>query len=130
MTKQRLKRRKALIQIALGVLASLWAWVSCAPFGRREVRSSNETAQLRSELAKLDRPPDWEEGVPVLLFGEDLAAPRGEVQRASGDGPKLAAEFRLLAEVFLETHSTATRSDISKLVEWLALRDFGADANP
>ena len=128
MTNQPLKRRKALTQLVLGGLGSCWAFVSCAPF-RREAHSSSEIAQLRTDLAKLDRPPDWEKGVPVLLYGENLAAPERRVHRTGGDGPKLAADFRKIADVFLEKHPTAARSDILKLVEALALRDFGTPGN-
>lgn len=104
------------------MLAGCWALVSCAPL-RRQGGTAAQIARFERDWAKLERPPYSEEGVPVLLVGEDLTAvsPAGVA-----DGPQLAKEFRQITELRLEADPNAPVSDLSKLVELLAARDFGA----
>lgn len=121
-----MKRRAALARLALGTAAGCSALVSCARWGESTADSSGEAERLQADLKRLERSPDSEEGVPMFLFGEKHVARTPEAGNArGGEGARLAREFRELAEDFLAINPGATAADAQKLVELLALRDFG-----
>ncbi len=121
-----MRRRAALARLALGAAAGCVGLVSCARLGEQGADASEGVERLEADLKRLDRSPDLEEGVPMFLLGENLAAGPPETENVSdGEGARLAREFREVAEAFRAMNPGATAADAQKLVELLALRDFG-----
>jgi len=87
--------------------------------------SPDTIARLQADLAALKRPDGSEEGVAVLLVGENLAATERKLHEGSSEGTKLAQDFRRIAEAYIQLQPAAPEADIPKLVEVLAHRDFG-----
>lgn len=82
---------------------------------------------LRQDLARLGSREYSEEGVPVFLACEDLVAAR--TRRHAPPAPAwsqtVASDLRINGEAWLRIFPNAPDTDISKLIELLADRDFG-----
>ena len=81
---------------------------------------------LREDLARLGSRAYSDEGIPVFLACVDLAAAKthGPAVPPSALSQTVASELRKNAEVWLRIFPNAPDSDISKLIEVLAERDF------
>ena len=121
-------RRTALTQLAAGVSATCCGLISCTHL-RPETRSSLDLSRLHDDLKLLDRSPDSTDGVPVFLVCENSIQHKNAAFPNS-QGAKLAANFRKIAAVYSEAKANASATDIPKLVELLALRDFGSPKQP
>jgi hypothetical protein len=135
-------RRHALLKITWSMLTSAWALVACSPSRLRSGKANTNlgvsrsgskrreqlAAALEEDLTRLRQRAYSEEGIPVFLLGENLAAeppasrPNPSEQRAR---ITMANAFREHAEIFQALHPNATGSDVAKIVEVLAERDFG-----
>ena len=83
--------------------------------------------RLRQDIARLAPRAYSEEGVPVLLACEDLVsdkALRGQTVSVTPFNTSVASDFRKTAEAWERIHPDALDTDISKVVEVLAERDF------
>ena len=83
--------------------------------------------RLRQDLARLAPRAYSEEGIPVFLACEDLVAD-GTSQKSTvmltPFNTAFASEFRKNAAAWQRIHPDATDSDVAKLIEVLADRDF------
>ncbi len=128
-------RRGAIGRIFLGLLTGGWTLVSCvAPSSRRSPRTSDpkadsEATRLERDLARLGQRTYSDQGIPVLLVGEDLAAVGVGARRArtvtgSAESTRLAREFHRLVGLMKRLRSERTDEDVPKLIEVLADRDL------
>jgi len=125
-----MQRRSALTRLALGMLGSMWAFVSCGRLRRSHQatpgRPSAESAEeLRQDLERLAQRTYSEQGIPMFLVCENLAPgePTGNVD--GREGRRLAGNLRRAAETFWSIRPNANGGDVPKLLEFLAERDFG-----
>jgi hypothetical protein len=125
-----MERRSALTRLALGMLGSMWAFVSCGPLRRSHQTTTGKpfaasAEELRRDLERLGQRTYSEQGIPMFLVCENLAPdePTGNVD--GRDGTRLAENLRRTAETFRSIRPNATEGDVPKLLELLAERDFG-----
>src|SRR5215510_7686585 len=130
-----ISRREGLIRVALGMLASCWAFISCAPWRRNsrastvgQTNAKSLAEALERDLSRLSQRAYSEQGIPVFLVCENLVS--GDTPRGTGfdDGREsagLAKDFRMHAETFQQIHPDGKKEDVAKLIEVLAERDFG-----
>lgn len=136
----RATRREALLAILVG-----WLAVSCA--ASRHAPSAGTDGpvddvgpdaealarELLQEISRAETRAYSEEGIPVLLFGENLARDDAALSRtrATPDPTRaqLAATFQRWAEVLPRVRPEVTEDDVAKLIEILADRDFGRSSD-
>ena len=85
-------------------------------------------ARLHEDLARLASREYSDEGVPVFLACEDLvvrAVPRSPAAITTFNAA-LVADFRKTVEGWLQIHPDAPNTDVAKVIEVLADRDFAA----
>ena len=85
--------------------------------------------QLFAELARIEARAYSEEGIPMLLACEDLAARSTGVPAGfapTDENEALAAAYRAYAALLPELEREMTEYDAANLVELLALADFEA----
>ena len=126
--------RRSVLRLLLGAIGSAWAFVACVP-RRRSVpeadveRNAPETPeQLKEDWARLEQRNYAEQGIPMFLMCENLsptAEPGSTSERNFRDGRILAAALRNTAEIFQHIHPSPKASDVPRLIEALAERDFG-----
>jgi hypothetical protein len=124
----------------MGLLGGLWAVVSCSDSQRSADRrpgkagalhqppANSPARQLRQEFDRVGRRAYSEEGIPVFLVGENLAASRGtSAGQVLPDSPaaELASTLRESADALAQVVPNLTEADVAKLIEVLAARDFG-----
>ncbi|MDP9066269.1 MAG: hypothetical protein M3O06_10440 [Pseudomonadota bacterium] len=83
--------------------------------------------RLRRDLARLAPRAYSEEGVPVFLACEDLAAnphPPRPIGSLPSFNSRFAVDFRENAAAWQRIHPDAAEGDVAKLIEVLADRDF------
>ena len=83
-------------------------------------------ARLREDLARLAPREYSEEGIPVFLACEDLVV-RTTPRSAAAIAPlnaALVADFRKNVEAWQRLHPDAPSTDVAKVIEVLADRDF------
>jgi hypothetical protein len=128
-------RRSALGRLALGLLGIVWVFISCArsrrdsdKTGLRDDRTKQVARDLERDLARLAQRDYSEQGIPVFLVGENRAGKALENgHRKDKEGTELAETFRRHATVFRQRRD-ARETDVAKLVELLAEREFGMTA--
>ncbi|MBL9136311.1 MAG: hypothetical protein JNK85_10600 [Verrucomicrobiales bacterium] len=121
---------------SLALTGSLWALTSCRavrrPWAVRETAEGITDARLAEEVALLGKRPYSELGIPMLLFGENLADTSTRAPSASQDRmgdvthQELQAAFERLVKAWNRVHPNPTPDDIAPLLEWMAERDFGS----
>jgi hypothetical protein len=142
-------RRRAAMRLGLGLLGSIWAFLSCTSRprpgtpggGLHPVTTDAGTpavASLEQDLARLDQRAYSEQGVPVFLVCEDLA--REDLTRAASlrgkgfargrESAALAEDFRRQTRLLEQIRPARTKADVAKLIEILADRDFGRRVRP
>ena len=94
---------------------------SSAPSGN--VLQADFDDRLRKDIARLAPREYSEEGIPVFLACEDLAANKRSARLAPLNAT-IASEFRRNAAAWQRIRPEAPDSDVSKLIEVLADRDF------
>ena len=127
----------------LGIVGAWSAMIANAAFGKNEASptpvapagkvglSESEAVEkaLRADLARFKSRVYSEEGVPVFLACEDLAA----VKAGSPAVPtpafsqRFATDFRKNSEAWHRIHPDAPAGDVSTVIEVLADRDFRRD---
>ena len=83
--------------------------------------------RLRQDLARLAPRANSEEGIPVLLACEDLVVDRTSQKSTvmlTAFNTVLASDFHKNSEAWQRIHPDAAETDVAKLVEVLADRDF------
>ncbi len=84
--------------------------------------------RLRADLARLKTRVYSEEGIPMFLVCENLALKTASQASAAAPSPTvnktLASAFRRYADAWQRIRPDAPASDVAKLVEALADRDF------
>ena len=83
--------------------------------------------RLRQDLARLAPRAYSEEGVPVFLACEDLVTAKTSQESTAELTPfnkTLASDFRKTAEAWRRIHPDAPYTDVAKVIEVLADRDF------
>ncbi len=83
--------------------------------------------RLRQDLARLAPRANSEEGVPVLLACEDLVVDKPSQKSTvtlTAFNAALASDFRKTSEAWQRIHPDAADTDVAKLIEVLAVRDF------
>ena len=84
-------------------------------------------ARLRADVARLAPREYSEEGIPVFLACEDLLMKQPSRNPAGALTPfnaALAADLRKYAEAWRRIHPNAPDTDVAKVIEVLADRDF------
>jgi len=128
-----IQRREAIIKLALGVLGTVWAFISCTPLNRASRRTQTAdlppadlASRLEEDLVLLGKRKYSEQGVPTFLVCENLA-PRERLDGNAplGEGAALAEDFRRHTDLMFRLHPEVTKEDVARLVELLADRDFG-----
>ena len=134
-----LNRRKTLLAMAgafgAGVsapaLARLLPWdeePSGTSSGSEHAGSTGDPVEesLREDIARLGSRAYSDEGIPVFLACEDLVAAKTHrhAPPPSGWNQTVASDIRKNGEAWLRIFPKAPDSDISKLIEILAQRDF------
>lgn len=118
-----LPRRAAL----LGLWSTLCLLLGCRSRSR-PVATSTQAEELLRELGRSGARAYSEEGIPMFLVGENLAADAVPTPPA-GLNLQLAADFRAHAGLLAQVRPNAVPGDVAKLVEWLAERDFGTTSS-
>ncbi len=80
--------------------------------------------RLRKDIARLGPREYSEEGIPVFLACENLAASKSASVKLTAFNAALAAEFRKNAAAWQRIKPDAPDADVAKLIEVLAERDF------
>ena len=111
------------------ILQSDPAQTQGAPSGNPPKDAIQDAVQdrLRQDVARLAPRAYSEEGVPVFLACEDLAADkalRGPKVPVTPFNTSVASDFGKTAEAWQRIHPDAPDTDISKVIEVLADRDF------
>lgn len=133
-------RREALLAILVG-----WLSVSCAAPRRAPSAGTDGPGddvgpdaealarELLQEFSRAETRAYSEEGIPVFLFGENLArdaaAPPRKRPSANPTQAQLAATFQRWAEVLPRVRPEVTENDVATLIEILADRDFGRSSD-
>lgn len=130
-----IRRRSALSRMALGILGSVWAFISCAPLRRDspydakgQPRMRQLAQDLEQDLSALSRRDYSEQGIPVFLVGENLPSDNESPdrrRRSEAANTILVEVFRRHAEAWQQMNPDTKEADVSKLIEVLAERDFG-----
>lgn len=86
---------------------------------------------LERDLARLGQRTYSDQGIPVLLVGEDLAPAGVGLNRArrvnvGAESTRLAREFHRLVGLMQRLRPERTEDDVPKLIEVLADRDLQA----
>ena len=83
-------------------------------------------AELREDLARMGSHEYSDEGIPVFLACVDVVAERAHRPQVSPAAlsARLAADLRRYGEAWERLHPDAPDTDISKVIEVLAERDF------
>jgi hypothetical protein len=130
-------RRGAFIAIAVAALGGV-AWFFS---GSRRAREQSvvhagiaETPQdpverLRADLERLSGRVYSEEGIPMFLACEDLAADQTSPHapfKATALNRDLASAFRRDSDAWLRIHPEAPVAEVAKILEVLADRDFAS----
>jgi hypothetical protein len=134
-----IKRRKTLLAIA----GALGAGVSAPGLARLLSRDQEPAGtssksghrgspgdpveqSLREDVARLGSRAYSDEGIPVFLACEDLVAAKihRRAPPPSGWSKTVASDLRRNGEAWLRIFPNAPDTDISKLIEILAARDF------
>ena len=134
-----MNRRKTLLAMAgafgagvsAPVLARLLPWDQeppGTPSGSGPGASAGDPVEksLREDLARLGSRAYSDEGIPVFLACEDLVAAKIHRPAApvSALSQTVAADLRKNGEAWLRIYPNAPDTDLSKLIEVLAERDF------
>ena len=137
-----MNRRGAIVAMAaatLGAVPSRAALVRLLQSGQAQTQGAASGNQLkdpvkdaiddrlRQDIARLAPRADSEEGVPVLLACEDLVVDKTSPKTAvtlTAFNISLASDFRKNSEAWQRIHPDAAETDVAKLVEVLADRDF------
>jgi hypothetical protein len=128
-----IQRRDAISKLAVGVLGTVWAFISCTPLNRTSRRTQTANllpAELASRLEKdlvlLGKRKYSEQGIPTFLVCENLApGERLDGDAPLGEGAALAEDFRQHTDLMFRMRPEVTKEDVARLVEVLADRDFG-----
>jgi hypothetical protein len=118
-----MNRREALLLFAAGCVVLRDALAQSAQ------TLSPEEEKLQAELNMLAQRVYSEEGIPMFLACENLAGdqPKSRVQQGSSPmNQKVVAAFHRYAAEWQRIHPDAKESDVAKIVELLANRDFVA----
>jgi hypothetical protein len=132
-----MNRRDALLAISASVLGGIRplqpAWVQLfqsAVIGGQAAQPPATSVQdavddrLRKDIARLGPREYSEEGIPVFLACENLAASKNASVKLTAFNAALAAEFRKNAAAWQRIKPDAPDADVAKLIEVLAERDF------
>jgi len=121
--------------MTLGILGSVWSLLSCAPLRRdsppdakNQARRRHLADDLEQDLSVLSERDYSEQGIPVFLVGENLLSDKEPIDRRYRSGAAnatLVKEFRQHADAWQQMRPDAKGTDVSKLIEVLAERDFG-----
>ncbi len=134
-----IKRRGALVAIAAAAFGGVdWlisrsylpsqlsvAHISLSAFAAERVNTVDDA--MRADLARLGGHAYSEEGIPMFLACENLAASQTSPDRAllpSALNKKVASAFHRYAAEWQRIHPEAPATDVAKIVELLADRDF------
>jgi hypothetical protein len=111
-----MNRREALVRLGTAALiAGLPAASSLAQASENDALD----ARLRKDIARLEPRVNSEEGVPVLLACVNLVGPQPAAHNSA-----VAAEFRQTAAAWERIHPHPKDTDVGKVIEVLAYRDF------
>lgn len=107
--------------VVRGVTAGETAVTSAAP---APVASAEDA--IREDLARMGSHEYSDEGIPVFLACVDLTASRADrpAPARSELGRRIAADLRRYGDAWLHLHPDAPVTDVSKVIEVLAERDF------
>ena len=136
-----MNRREVLASMcaaAVGVVG--WPNSALARLLRREAAANQSAAvqshgvensvvddRLRRDLAQLGIRADSEEGVPVILACENLVVAKGQKAaplRLTAFNTAFVSEFRRNAEAWERLQPNSPNTDVAKLIQILAKRDF------
>jgi hypothetical protein len=97
-------------------------------FGRAAGAADGDAA-MREDLARMGSHEYSDEGIPVFLACVDLAAEQaGKPPVPVPDfSRRFAADLRRYGDAWLQLHPDAPATDVSKVIEVLAERDFARD---
>lgn len=126
-------RRRNALRALVSSLASVWAFVSCAPLRKGDsprVAGPDQALlakKLEHDLSRLAQRNYAEEGIPMFLVCENLASKnRSSADPANhAEGIALATELRRNAAAFALIQPNATEEAVPKIMEVIAERKFG-----
>lgn len=136
-----INRRGALAAIAVAVFGGVESFISkglrfrqsspaqtsFTAFGAELVDTSDDN--MRADLASLGKHVYSEEGIPMFLACINLSAPRTaheQAQSPSALNQKVESAFQRYADGWQRMRPEAPASDVAKIIELLANRDFTA----